>query len=77
MSIIRILQKFEEILSSHQKIRILELAFLMVIGGMLETCSVSLMLPFMDVVMNPKETMDKWYAKWICGVLSIQSPRSF
>ncbi len=77
MSVLRILKKFSAILSLHQKIRIIELIFMMIIGGLLETFSISLMLPFMNAVMNPEDTMNKWYARWICELLDLNSPRTF
>ena len=77
MSIIRIAKKFQSILSSHQKLRIAELAVLMVIGGLLETFSVSLVFPFMNAVLEPEATMEKWYAKLVCDVFQLQSPRTF
>ncbi len=77
MSVIKIIKKFKSILSSHQKLRIFQLAILMIIGGLLETCSVSLMLPFMDVVMNPDKIMAKWYVKKICEVLNLHSTKDF
>lgn len=77
MPIRRVVKKFNIILSQHQKLRIFELAVLMVIGGILETLSVSLILPFMDVVMNPEETMNKPYIKWFCDFLGMDSPKTF
>lgn len=77
MSLFRITKKFRLILSSHQKLRILELAVLMIGGGLLETCSVSLMLPFMNIIMKPEETMEKGNVRWICGLLNIDSSRTF
>lgn len=77
MLILRITKKFQSILSNHQKLRIIELAVLMVIGGLLETLSVSLVLPFMNAVLEPEKTMEKWYAKLICDVFRLQSPRTF
>ena len=77
MPIIRITKKFQSILSAHQKLRIAELAVLMVIGGLLETLSVSLVLPFMNAVLEPEAAMEKWYAKLICDVFRLQSPRTF
>lgn len=49
----------------------------MIIGGILETLSVSLNLPFMDVVMNPEITMEKPYVKWICDLFGLESSRMF
>ena len=77
MIIHRVLKKFGEILSKHQKIRIAELAVLMVIGGFLETLSVSLIVPFMSAVMDPEEMMSRWYVSWFCDLLNLRSSRSF
>ena len=77
MSLLRIVKKFRMILSSHQKMRIFELTVLMVIGGLLETCSVSLMLPFMEAVMSPEEVMQKPYVQWFCNLLGLQIPQTF
>ena len=77
MSIIRITKKFGAVLSGHQKLRIAELAVLMVIGGLLEMCSVSLVLPFIDVVMNPDATMEKWYVQIVCRIFDLHASRTF
>lgn len=77
MSVIRVLKKLSYILSAHQKFRVVELGILMVIGGLLETCSVAFMIPFINTVMNPEETMRKWYVRWICNVLNLNSSRTF
>ncbi len=77
MAVIRIIKKFKLILSAHQKKRIIQLAFLMIIGGILETCSVSLVLPFMNAVMNPEKIMNQLYIKWICNLLNLHSSRAF
>lgn len=75
MSIIRIIKKFKTILSAHQKVRIVELVILMVIGGLLEMCSVSLILPFMDMVTNPEASMDKWYVVLLNKLFHFQDSR--
>lgn len=77
MSIFRVTKKFSSILSDHQKLRIMELAVLMFFGGLLEMCSVSLVLPFMNAVMEPEATMEKWYARLVCGLFGIEDPRVF
>ena len=77
MQVIRVVKKFNMILSQHQKFRIFQLVILMIIGGILETLSVSLILPFMDVVMNPEQTMSKPYVQWICDLFGIQIPKTF
>ncbi len=77
MSIIRVTKKFASVLSSHQKLRVFQLAILMVFGGILEICSVSLIVPFMNAVMSPDETMEKWYVKAVCELFDLHSPRTF
>ena len=77
MSIFRILKKFRQILSRHQKIRILELAVIMVFGGFLEMLSVSLILPFMEAVMNPDKVMANRFVQIICGMFGIRIARTF
>lgn len=77
MTIKRIISKFGMLLSDHQKIRIVELTILMVLGGILETLSVIMIYGFMDAVMSPETIMKKSYVKWICGLLNIVSVRSF
>ncbi len=77
MEFIHIIQKFRLILSRHQKLRIIEMAILMIIGGLLELGVVSLMLPFMDAAMNAETIMEKPYIAWICTHLGISSPQGF
>lgn len=77
MSVIRIIKKFQLILSKHQKLRIFELGILMVIGGFLETMSVSLIMPFMQAVMDPEKTMANKYVQIICRIFNLHSPRTF
>ncbi len=77
MSVFRITKKFGKILSSHQKLRIIEMTVLMILGGFLEMLSVSLMMPFINVVMNPEKMMQKWYIKTFCNILHIHSSQTF
>ena len=77
MQLLRIFKKFNLILSKRQKFRIIQLAVLMVIGGLLETCSVSLILPFIDAVMEPEAAMEQWYARIICRIFGLQIPRTY
>ena len=77
MSVIRIIKKFRSILSRHQKLRILELGVLMLIGAVFESMSVSLIVPFMNAVMEPEKTMQKPYVQIICRIFDLHSPRTF
>lgn len=77
MQLIRVIKKVLSILSQHQKLRVFELVLMMFLGAVLEMCSVSMILPFMDSVMNPEEAMSKWYAKLLCGILHIDSAGAY
>ena len=76
MIIIRVIKKFGKILSRHQKIRIVELAVLMLIGGLTEMCSVSLVVPFVNAMLDPEAFMGEWYSQRICMMLNINSART-
>ena len=76
MIIFRTIQKIKIILSSSQKKKIPQLAILMIIGGILETLSTSLMLPFMDVAMDPSKAMSNEYVVMLCNFLGIQTART-
>ncbi len=76
MTVSRIIKKYSIILSQHQKIRIIELVVLMLAGGMFETCSVTLMLPFMNAVMEPESAMEKPFIKVICSIAGIHSAQT-
>lgn len=77
MSLIRVVKKLNTILSNHQRIRIIELAILMIIGGFLELASVSLVLPFMNAVIDSNNIMEKWYVVKICEIFKIESSLTF
>ena len=77
MLLIRVLRKYRKIMSTNQMIKAAGLGVLMIIGGLLETFSVSLVLPFIDAIMNPEETMNKWYAIEACKLLRIDSFSGF
>lgn len=49
----------------------------MVFAGFLEMLSVSLMLPFIEAVMNPEKTMQNKYVMEFCKLFSIGNDRTF
>ena len=77
MSVLRVVKKFRQILSKHQKFRIIELCILMIIGGFMEMLSVSMILPFMEAVMDPERIMSNSIVSKICDLLGIESYRTF
>ena len=77
MQVLKVLKKVNSILSKHQKAQIIRIVLLMLIGGVLEIFSVSLILPFMNVVMEPDKTMSTDYAQIICDFFGIESSKGF
>lgn len=77
MAIFRVLGKFRFILSRHQKIRIIELCVLMIIAGFMEMLSVSLILPFVEAIVNPDKIMHNKYVLLLCRMFGIESHRTF
>lgn len=77
MQILRVVKKFRQILNRRQKVKIVELVILMVIGGFLEMCSVSLILPFMETVLEPDKIMSQKIVIELCGMLGIRHYRTF
>ncbi len=71
----RVLNKLRLILSKHQKVRIIELGIIMIIGGFIEMFSVSLIIPFMNAVMNPDTIMTNHYILFFCDLFNIRSNR--
>lgn len=69
---IRIVKKFASIMTHEQKVRVVILAVLMVIGAILEMGGVSLVFPLMTAVMD-KNFLDKWYMQAVCGIFHIHT----
>ena len=76
MVIFRTIKKLKYILFDHSKARIVQLIVLMIAGGLLETLSASLILPFMNIAMNPDESMDNQFVSFLCSICDIRSPRT-
>lgn len=74
---IEIILKFKKILNRRQKVRVIIIGILMVIGAILETLSVSMIVPLISVVINPQIIETNEYAKMVCEVFDIQSSRIF
>ena len=74
--IIRILKKFNKMLTRHQKVRVFELMILMVIGSFVELLSVSMVLPFINAITNPQKAMKKWYVKIFCDLFHIEDTQT-
>lgn len=77
MVILRVIRKFAKILNMHQKIRAIELFLLMVVSGFLEMLSVSLILPFVEAILNPDTITSNQFIVQICEWFSIDGYVSF
>ncbi|MDE7310095.1 MAG: ABC transporter ATP-binding protein/permease [Eubacterium sp.] len=69
---IRIVKKFAGIMTHEQKVRVVILAVLMVVGAVLEMGGVSLVFPLMTAVMD-KNFLDKWYMQAVCDIFHIHT----
>ena len=69
--------QFNSLLNKHQKIRVAELVFIMLIGGLLETLSVTIIMPFMEIILDPSKVMSMPIVGGLCNILGIDSDRSF
>ncbi|MCI9125023.1 MAG: ABC transporter ATP-binding protein [Eubacterium sp.] len=69
---VRIVKKFQSILSREQQFRMLLLGVLMVVGGILEMLGVSMVLPLMTAIMDT-HFMEQPYVLVICRVFRIHT----
>ena len=74
---LRIVKKLSKILNGQQKIRVIILAFLMFVAGLLETVSASLMIPLITAAMDENIIYNNKYAKMVCEMLDLHSNRTF
>lgn len=73
----RIIQKFAKILNSQQKIRVIIIAIMMVIGAFLETLGVGLILPLVSAITTPDIIETNKYAKMVCDLFGLHATRTF
>lgn len=73
----RIIKKFGRILNAKQKIRVIIIGILMIIGAILEAFGVGLVLPLVTAIMAPEFIEENKYARMVCECLGLQSARSF
>lgn len=74
---IRVTKKIFGILSEKQKHQSVLLIILMLIGGIMESVSVTLILPLIDAVVNEGTWSDTWYANLICNLFGITTQRNY
>lgn len=74
---IKIIKKFLKILNGRQKLRMIILAIMMVVGAGLETLGVGLILPLVTAIMDPNIIEKNVFARCICDFFSIDSTEKF
>lgn len=72
-----IFKKLNYILDKRQKINIVVLAVMIFIGGILETLSISAMLPVVWVIIDAESVQQNKYCQWIMELLHIQNMQGF
>ena len=72
-----VVKKFNRLLNSKQKSRLLILGIITVIGAFLEVIGVSLMLPLINAIMQPDITKTNKYIAYVCNILDLHSHRTF
>lgn len=73
----KILNKLDVILNKQQKNRMKVLVVMMVIGALLETVSISLVLPIATVLTNPKSIEGEGIVGWLYRLLGCDSVEEF
>lgn len=74
---LRITKKLFQILNTRQKQFVIVLVFMMLLGGIMESLSVSLILPLITAVMDTKTWNGKWYAQLLCSIFNISDQRQY
>lgn len=72
-----ILYKANYIFNKKQKIRLIQLTFIIVLGAFFELLGVSAILPFINVVLDPRSIETTSYLKFIYDLLGFHSTNGF
>lgn len=72
-----IAKKFNYILDRQQKQKILGVMLLILIGGLLETVSVSMILPLMSAILDPVQFVEQVYVKYLMNLLGMTNVDKF
>ncbi len=72
-----LIRKIDYILNRKQKIRLIQLTLIIILGAFLELLGVSMILPFIDVMMDPQVIMHKTYLSYFYGLFHFSSPNQF
>lgn len=67
----KIIKKLLKLLDRKQKMSMVVLVFMMLIGAVLETLGVSMILPVMNVVLEENAVSNHVYLQWICDLFKV------
>ncbi len=70
---VTLLKKVAFLFDKKQKRQLVGLAFMILIGGLLETLGVSMMLPVVEVIMEPEKVTDNAIVQTVMEVLNIKT----
>ncbi len=74
---IKILKRLNILLDKKQKRKMVLIVFLMLIGGVLESLSISAVIPVMEIIINPDAVNTNKYMAWIYNTLHLTSSMQF
>lgn len=72
-----IVRKLLKILSKQQKLRVIIIFIMMIIGAALETVGVSLILPLVSAITTPNIIETNKYARLVCEIFDLHATRTF
>lgn len=72
-----IITKLLKVMDREQKVQMVLLAFMMLIGAFIETLSVSMLIPLIEVIMQPEELAGHSKMQWAFQVLHLDNMRQF
>lgn len=73
----KIIRKMNTLLDKSQKVKMVGIVFLMVIGAALEAFSITLVIPVIEMLLNPSEIMGDGYLGKIYRALGMKSATEF
>ena len=66
-----ILRKFNHIFDKMQKIKIIGILFIILLGGIFETLGVSMILPLMSAILDKEKFLSNQYVVQLCDALNV------
>lgn len=74
---LRIIKKFQLILNKRQKMRVIMIGVMMIIGAFLETLGVGLIMPLVSAITTPDIIDTNKYVRRVCEIFDLHTTRTF